>query len=431
MTYQDTWNGGLAYQEGSIVLADDGTGLASWLALEDVAASVTTGATLVGSQRYGSISAGGESGGSDSLSINAPAGSAIGDVQYVFISCHPTVPAPTVPGSFELWETITVSAHNTTYVYRRALDASTYLATFSVSWIANGTAHMRQYRDADGAVLTSGTGKSIPSTPGSLVERIAIAGTSNSASFPPSKGISFPTGTLHPSYYQAFTWYGGQHIDSAAVSGAVAPATTYAIGNENADVYPGWATLAFPTVLGAGDFDPGTSWGILGYVEPDGPVTGDVNANPDTLMQRTATGAARAQTPILGSGTDHPDDLINRGYATPYLEQVTENTGNISNLQSDLTFLDGRLDNAESQIVTLGGNMDNIYGRTVALEAQAGYVHFQNTASAFWTIPITIPRHVSVSIWIDGEEVEADVTQDGTNVYVSLPSPMTGYAILT
>jgi hypothetical protein len=36
-----------------------------------------------------------------------------------------------------------------------------------------------------------------------------------------------------------------------------------------------------------------------------------------------------------------------------------------------------------------------------------------------------------VSIWIDGEEVEADVTQDGTNVYVSLPSPMTGYAILT
>jgi len=66
----------------------------------------------------------------------------------------------------------------------------------------------------------------------------------------------------------------------------------------------------------------------------------------------------------------------------------------------------------------------------VALEGQVGYVHYQNAPSAFWSIANTLSRRASVSIWIDDEEVEADVTQDGTNVYITLPSPMAGYAII-
>ena len=64
--------------------------------------------------------------------------------------------------------------------------------------------------------------------------------------------------------------------------------------------------------------------------------------------------------------------------------------------------------------------------------APSGYEFIQATPASSWTIPLPgdISRRVSVSVWVSGEEVETDISQDATNVYISFPSPVAGSAIL-
>lgn len=101
---------------------------------------------------------------------------------------------------------------------------------------------------------------------------------------------------------------------------------------------------------------------------PGGTANGDINANPLTIAQRTDTGALRSQTPNLMHPTAHPDDVINRSYASPYLLQVVENTQAVENLATDLADTDSQVDGLQTAVVTLAGNMDNLHGRVVTLE---------------------------------------------------------------
>lgn len=60
------------------------------------------------------------------------------------------------------------------------------------------------------------------------------------------------------------------------------------------------------------------------------------------------------------------------------------------------------------------------------------YVHAQTVPLATWTIPHTLGRMPSVSLYDSlGEQVEADVTASPTAATASYPSPRTGTAVLT
>lgn len=62
---------------------------------------------------------------------------------------------------------------------------------------------------------------------------------------------------------------------------------------------------------------------------------------------------------------------------------------------------------------------------------KAGIEYTQSTPAASWTIPTAaLARHASVSVWVGGEEVETDVTQDANYVYIVFPSPKSGFAIV-
>lgn len=61
-----------------------------------------------------------------------------------------------------------------------------------------------------------------------------------------------------------------------------------------------------------------------------------------------------------------------------------------------------------------------------------GYVHVQSVAMATWTINHSLGRRPNVALYDDtNTEVEADVVSTTTTVVITLPSPMTGQAILT
>ncbi|GAA1915350.1 hypothetical protein GCM10009775_04800 [Microbacterium aoyamense] len=60
----------------------------------------------------------------------------------------------------------------------------------------------------------------------------------------------------------------------------------------------------------------------------------------------------------------------------------------------------------------------------------AGATHAQMVPSASWVIPHTFGRIPAVTLYVDGEQVEADVTATTTTVTVSFPTPTTGLAVL-
>ena len=64
----------------------------------------------------------------------------------------------------------------------------------------------------------------------------------------------------------------------------------------------------------------------------------------------------------------------------------------------------------------------------------AGMQHDQTVAAGAWTI--TVPaafdgRLPSVTVWVDDEIVEADVTSSGSIVTITFPQPTAGSAVLT
>lgn len=131
--------------------------------------------------------------------------------------------------------------------------------------------------------------------------------------------------------------------------------------------------------------------GVTKVVGPPGPpgggegAEGDENANPGSLAQRTATGALRGQTPLLDSEEAHADDLINRGYATPYLQQVTENTEHLGQVADDLTDTNEVLADTQEAVVVLAGNLDNLGGRMTTAEEDIDGI--ETTIDGFVVIP--------------------------------------------
>lgn len=69
----------------------------------------------------------------------------------------------------------------------------------------------------------------------------------------------------------------------------------------------------------------------------------------------------------------------------------------------------------------------------IGLSSNVDYnqVFVQESPSANWVILGTLGRMSSISIYIDGELVDADVIMSPTIVSVSFPTPMSGIAVLT
>ena len=97
-----------------------------------------------------------------------------------------------------------------------------------------------------------------------------------------------------------------------------------------------------------------------------------------------------------------------------------------------------------SEFVVPGNDGKSAYelaveGGFVGTEAQwldslgnRSFVHVQSTPSSYWSISHSLGRPPAVSLLSDtGEEFDADVTATSTNVFVQLPSPISGQAILT
>lgn len=55
----------------------------------------------------------------------------------------------------------------------------------------------------------------------------------------------------------------------------------------------------------------------------------------------------------------------------------------------------------------------------------------QDSPSASWVILNNLGRMTSISVYIDGELVDADVFMSPTIVSISFPSPVSGIAVLT
>jgi hypothetical protein len=59
------------------------------------------------------------------------------------------------------------------------------------------------------------------------------------------------------------------------------------------------------------------------------------------------------------------------------------------------------------------------------------FVHHQTTPSATWTVPNPFGRLPGVTLYVSGQQVEADVDSTDSAVYVTFPSPYSGTAVLT
>lgn len=62
----------------------------------------------------------------------------------------------------------------------------------------------------------------------------------------------------------------------------------------------------------------------------------------------------------------------------------------------------------------------------------AGFQYLQSTAAASWSIPHAFGRRPNVELYtLAGERVFTDLTATTSAVYVTFPSPTSGYAVLT
>lgn len=66
----------------------------------------------------------------------------------------------------------------------------------------------------------------------------------------------------------------------------------------------------------------------------------------------------------------------------------------------------------------------------VSLQAQGGVLWNQQQPSASWYIPHSLGRNPDVTIYIDDDQVFADVEATNLEVIITFPSPMSGKAIL-
>lgn len=64
------------------------------------------------------------------------------------------------------------------------------------------------------------------------------------------------------------------------------------------------------------------------------------------------------------------------------------------------------------------------------IDGDLAHVHTQAVASASWMISHSLGRLPAVALYIGGEQVDADVTASSSSVTISLPTPMTGTAVL-
>ena len=98
--------------------------------------------------------------------------------------------------------------------------------------------------------------------------------------------------------------------------------------------------------------------------------------------------------------------------------------------------------NDVGQAITVAGPFSSLVDPTAIADAVAvyliahpvttGYVYVQAVPMATWTINHTLGRKPNVALYDDSNnEVEADVVSTNTTVVVTMPSPMTGQAILT
>jgi hypothetical protein len=59
------------------------------------------------------------------------------------------------------------------------------------------------------------------------------------------------------------------------------------------------------------------------------------------------------------------------------------------------------------------------------------YVHHQTSPSSSWTIANPFGRLPGVTLYVSGQQVEADVDSTISAVHVTFPSPYSGTAVLT
>lgn len=91
-------------------------------------------------------------------------------------------------------------------------------------------------------------------------------------------------------------------------------------------------------------------------------------------------------------------------------------------------------DHSDRRIVTVGPDfrLPQRTLDTLALPSAAGIEFVKATPEAEWTITHGLGRRPLVAVYLaTGEEVEADVVSDATQVVVTFPSPTAGSVVLT
>lgn len=91
-------------------------------------------------------------------------------------------------------------------------------------------------------------------------------------------------------------------------------------------------------------------------------------------------------------------------------------------------------DHSDRRIVTVGDDfrLPQRIIDTLSLPSAAGAEFVKATPASEWTITHGLGRKPLVAIYLStGEEVEADVVSDATQVVITFPSPTAGSVVLT
>ena len=129
--------------------------------------------------------------------------------------------------------------------------------------------------------------------------------------------------------------------------------------------------------------------------------------------------AYRATWRIDGQPTTFKDFILPQGVGPVDLDLVTPVVGqdpSIITQYPQVLSVDGKV----GHVITTGGGSGGPHGTE----------HFQSAAASTWIIAHSLGRRPSVSIYIDGEEVDADIVANTSQVSVIFPSPRSGYAVL-
>ena len=287
--YRGAWSAASPYVKNETVQADDGSGLATWVALSDLTPAANV--LYVGSKTVGFSGATG---------VTPPTGSQAGDT--VLLSCL-SGSTPTTPTGYTL-----LTSGNNFWIYSKVLASASETVNLgagtSLSWT------MRTYRSAGTITATTGTLATIPAQTGVTGAAVGMWG-SYSAYTMTAPATCSNIVTVTGDYRTHVT------ADIPVVGGTTAAVTALnPAGNAN-DTY---AVVKIAPAAGV-PFVPGSSWAKVGAVSTSLAIrakgewasttaykTGDLVTRGTNLYEASA--ASTNTDPASGSTTTGPTNAI-------------------------------------------------------------------------------------------------------------------------